>query len=37
MSLRILPVFSGRSLWSPALARMTYALLIGGTAMRLLQ
>jgi uncharacterized protein involved in response to NO len=37
MSLRILPVFSGRSLWSPALARITYALLIGGTAMRLLQ
>jgi hypothetical protein len=37
MSLRILPVFSGRRLWSPALARVTYALIIAGTAMRLLQ
>jgi hypothetical protein len=37
MSLRILPVFSGRSLWSPALARVTYGLLLGGVAMRLLQ
>ena len=37
MSLRILPVFSGKTLWSPALARVTYGLLIAGTAMRLLQ
>ena len=37
MSLRILPVFSGKALWSPALARVTYGLLIAGTAMRLLQ
>ncbi|MEO8349810.1 MAG: DUF542 domain-containing protein [Acidobacteriota bacterium] len=37
MSLRILPVFSGKRLWSPALARVTYALLLVGTAMRLLQ
>jgi uncharacterized protein involved in response to NO len=37
MSLRILPVFSGKKLWSPALARVTYALLLAATAMRLLQ
>ncbi len=37
MSFRILPVFSGKKLWSPALARATYALLLAGTAMRLLQ
>lgn len=37
MSFRILPVFSGKSLWSPALARVTYGLLLGGVAMRLLQ
>ena len=37
MSFRILPVFSGKRLWSPALARVTYALLLGGAAMRLLQ
>jgi hypothetical protein len=37
MSLRILPVFSGKRLWSPALARVTYGLLLGATAMRLLQ
>jgi iron-sulfur cluster repair protein YtfE (RIC family) len=37
MSFRILPVFSGRKLWSPALARATYALLLGGAALRLLQ
>ena len=37
MSFRILPVFSGKSLWSPALARVTYGLLLGGAAMRLLQ
>lgn len=37
MSFRILPVFSGRRLWSPALARVTYALLLAGTGMRLLQ
>lgn len=37
MSLRILPVFSGKPLWSPRLAYATYALLLAGTAMRLLQ
>ncbi|HKA36078.1 MAG TPA: DUF542 domain-containing protein [Thermoanaerobaculia bacterium] len=37
MSLRILPVFSGKPLWSPRLAYATYALLLGGAAMRLLQ
>jgi len=37
MSLRILPVFSGKRLWSPRLAHVTYALLLTGTAMRLLQ
>ncbi|MDQ5859261.1 MAG: NnrS family protein, partial [Acidobacteriota bacterium] len=37
MSFRILPVFSGGGPWSPALARVTYALLLAGTAMRLLQ
>jgi hypothetical protein len=37
MSFRILPVFSGKRLWSPRLAHATYALLLGGTAMRLLQ
>lgn len=37
MSFRILPVFSGKTLWSPRLARVTYALLLGGVAMRLLQ
>lgn len=37
MSLRILPVFSGRTLWSPRLAHATYALILVGTAMRLLQ
>jgi hypothetical protein len=37
MSFRILPVFSGKSLWSPTLARVTYGLLLGGAAMRLLQ
>lgn len=37
MSLRILPVFSGKTLWSPRLAHATYALLLAGTAMRLLQ
>jgi hypothetical protein len=37
MSFRILPVFSGKRLWSPRLARVTYALLLAGTAMRLLQ
>ncbi|HKD12064.1 MAG TPA: NnrS family protein, partial [Thermoanaerobaculia bacterium] len=37
MSLRILPVFSGRKLWSPRLAYGTYGLLLGATAMRLLQ
>jgi NnrS protein/uncharacterized protein DUF542 len=37
MSLRILPVFSGKRLWSPRLAYATYALLLGATALRLLQ
>jgi len=37
MSFRILPVFSGKSLWSPRLAQATYALVLLGTAMRLLQ
>ena len=37
MSFRILPVFSGKRLWSPRLARTTYALILLGTAMRLLQ
>jgi uncharacterized protein involved in response to NO len=37
MSLRVLPVFTGKRLWSPRLAYATYALLIAATAMRLLQ
>jgi NnrS protein/Domain of Unknown function (DUF542) len=37
MSLRILPVFSGRSLWSARLAYATYGLVLLGVAMRLLQ
>ncbi len=37
MSLRILPVFSGKPLWSPRLAHATYALLLAGAGMRLLQ
>jgi hypothetical protein len=37
MSLRILPVFSGKPLWSPKLAYLTYGLILLGTAMRLLQ
>jgi hypothetical protein len=37
MSFRILPVFSGKTLWSPTLAHATYALLLLGAAMRLLQ
>ena len=37
MSFRILPVFSGKTLWSPRLAVATYALVLLGTAMRLLQ
>lgn len=37
MSFRILPVFSGKTLWSPRLAHATYALLLVGAAMRLLQ
>ncbi|HYB52331.1 MAG TPA: DUF542 domain-containing protein [Thermoanaerobaculia bacterium] len=37
MSFRILPVFSGRTLWSPRLAHLTYGLVLTGTAMRLLQ
>ena len=37
MSLRILPVFSGKTLWSPRLAYATYALLTAGALLRLLQ
>ncbi len=37
MSFRILPVFSGKTLWSPRLAYATYTLLLAGAAMRLLQ
>jgi hypothetical protein len=37
MSFRILPVFSGKALWSPRLAQATYGLVLLGTAMRLLQ
>ena len=37
MSFRILPVFSGKTLWSPRLAYLTYALLLLGAGMRLLQ
>jgi hypothetical protein len=37
MSLRILPVFSGKRLWSPRLAYATYALLLAAVALRLLQ
>jgi len=37
MSFRILPVFSGKPLWSPRMAYATYGLLMLGAAMRLLQ
>ena len=37
MSFRILPVFSGKPLWSPRLAHATYGLLLLGASMRLLQ
>ncbi len=37
MSLRVVPVFTGKRLWSPKMAYAAYALLIGGSAMRLLQ
>ncbi len=37
MSFRILPVFSGKRLWSPGMAYVTYALLLLGAALRLLQ
>ena len=37
MSFRILPVFSGKTLWSPRLAHMTYGLIVLGVALRLLQ
>jgi uncharacterized protein involved in response to NO len=37
MSFRILPVFSGKPLWSPRLAQATYALVLLGTGLRLLQ
>jgi NnrS protein/Domain of Unknown function (DUF542) len=37
MSFRILPVFSGKTLWSPRLAHITYGLIVLGVALRLLQ
>ncbi len=37
MSFRILPVFSGKTLWSPRLAQATYGLLLAAAALRLLQ
>lgn len=37
MSLRILPVFSGKVLWSAKMAYATYGLILGGVALRLLQ
>jgi uncharacterized protein involved in response to NO len=37
ISFRVLPVFSGKKLFSPRLARLTYALIVLGVAMRLLQ
>ena len=37
MSFRILPVFSGKTLWSPRLAHVTYGLIAAGVALRLLQ
>jgi uncharacterized protein involved in response to NO len=37
MSFRILPVFSGKTLWSPRLAQATYGLVLLGVALRLLQ
>ncbi len=37
MSFRILPVFSGKKLWSPKMAWATYGLLTLGATMRLLQ
>src|SRR5262249_61498731 len=36
MSFRILPVFSGKTLWSPGLAHATYALILAGARLRLL-
>lgn len=37
MSIRILPVFSGKALWSPRLAQLTYGLIVLGALLRLLQ
>lgn len=37
ISFRVLPVFSGKTLWSPRLARVTYGLLVTSAALRLLQ
>ena len=37
ISFRVLPVFSGKTLYSPRLARVTYALIVLGVLMRLLQ
>jgi hypothetical protein len=37
VSLRVVPLFSGRPLYSPRLARLTYVLLAAGVLMRLLE
>ncbi|MEO6325479.1 MAG: DUF542 domain-containing protein [Thermoanaerobaculia bacterium] len=37
ISFRVLPVFSGKTLYSPGLAQTTYALMVVGVLMRLLQ
>ena len=37
MSFRILPVFSGKTLWSPRMAYATYGLILLASALRLLQ
>ena len=37
MTFRILPVFSGKTLWSARLAYATYALILAGVGLRLLQ
>jgi hypothetical protein len=37
MSFRILPVFSGKTLWSPRMAYATYGLILVASALRLLQ
>ncbi len=37
ISFRVVPVFTGKTLWSPGLARLTYGLLAAATLLRLLQ